>query len=181
MERGPGMKRDTKNDKFWFKWGQNLENSVVHPHQRIRGVTPLPRLDFFADPQYYFLSRILCNILPTTSASKIPLKIPTDSELEYVTIKSLFHRLKSILVGISCHTIPHCCVNMINWVQRMRHSKGTLNNHDGTPAKSSLENKFALLALLSDYSNSFNLYSVAGLSRNRVQNKTVNETFVIMF
>ena len=43
-----------------------------------------------------------------------------------------------------------------------------------------LNNKFALLALLNDYSSSFNLYSVAELSRNRVQNKTVNETFVIM-
>ena len=54
------------------------------------------------------------------------------------------------------------------------------------PMKTSLENnKFALLTLLHDHSNSFNLYNVAKLSSNRtggnsVHDETENNKFIVM-
>ena len=137
---------------------------MVHPNQRIRGVTPLPRLEIFCYStlltQCYFLSGFLYNILPTTSASKIPLKIPTKTlNLNVYQSSRYFIPSSPSYVDIRppppiiFHTMSHYC-QCDQTECRMRHSKGILSNHDGTASEN-----VALLVLLSDYSSSFNLSS----------------------
>ena len=63
---------------------------------------------------------------------------------------------------------------------------GTLRNHDGKANENvAWKYKLALLELLSDYSNSSNLYNMAELSsngtgENGVQVETENEKFTVM-
>ena len=63
---------------------------------------------------------------------------------------------------------------------------GTLRNNDGNANENAAwKYKFALLVLLHDYSNSFNLYDVAKLSSNKtggngVQVQTENEKFTVV-
>ena len=71
----------------------------------------------------------------------------------------------------------------------VKRTLGTLRNHDGNANGKrhlKIQYKFALLVLLFDYSNSFNLYSVAEVSSNRtggngVQVERENENFTVMY
>lgn len=81
----------------------------------------------------------------------------------------------------------HCVflLRIISCVNSARSLKtiGTLRNHEGNG--NIRKYKFALLVLLSDYSNSFNLYNVAELFSNRtggkgVQVETENGKFTVM-